>query len=315
MRKHLTTIAAVVLLSLLIVTPGLAKRAPVWRVPGDFATIQDAIDSAQVADGDTIHVGRGNHAGALVDKSVEIVGQGGATIDDGPLHPAGLTYGFRLLEGSDGATISHLRFDNVDLAIMNGGAVDDVTVSHNEFVNAIQAVSNWRGSGWTISHNDIVDLRTRCGGGIGVLVADFSGGIVMDNVVEHNKVSGTLHVADDDCGGYAGTGIVLYADFRGGRAGAEEIKDNTVTHNDVSLVSDNSDLVPAFAFELTDTRDDPEADPFPVVFDNAIGFNDFRGSDNYVALTPPELADYNTISRNLGADDNRGHGAHPSAFK
>jgi hypothetical protein len=222
-----------------------------------------------------------------------------------------------LLAGSDGATITHLGF-TVDLAIMNGAAVDDVTVDHCTFTNTIQAVSNWRGSGWQITHNVITDLRTRSGGGIGILVADFSGGTVENNVVSHNKIMGTMYVSPGDCGGYNGSGIVLYADFRWGGAGAEEIKNNRVVKNKVSLVA-QIDLeyppenpIDVVAFELTDTRDDINADPYPVIFDNAIGFNDFRGTTLQIALIPVELEDCNTLSRNLG--DNRGHGLHPSAF-
>ena len=103
----------------------MARRV-IWRVPGDFTTIQEAIDSPDVDDGHRILVGAGSHAGAYVTKAVEIRGEGGAIIDSGPLHPAGLTMGFRLLEGSDGASINHLTFA-VDLAIMNGDAVDSVT--------------------------------------------------------------------------------------------------------------------------------------------------------------------------------------------
>lgn len=303
------------LMFLLVIASLLVLPVPVtagpsgntWYVPGDFATIQEAIDAPSVLDGDTILVAAGNHAGALVTKAVEIKGEGGAVINSGPMHPAGLSQGFRLLAGSDGATISHLRFE-VDLAIMNGEAVNDVTVSHCTFVNTIQGVSNWRGSGWTISHNNITDLRTRCGGGIGILVADYAEtpGGVRDNVVSHNKITGVLHVDPNDCGGYAGTGVVLYADFRWGRLGAEAIADNRVVKNKISLTSDNPDLVPVWAAELTDTGDND------VVFDNAIGFNDFRGSDNGLALTPLSLEGENDISRNLG--DNRGHGEHPSMF-
>jgi hypothetical protein len=227
------------------------------------------------------------------------------------MHPAGLSYGFRLLEGSDGSTISHLQFE-VDLAIMNGAAVDDVTVDHCTFRNTIQAVSNWRGSGWQISHNVIEDLRTRSGGGIGILVADYLGGVVQDNVVSHNKVTGTLHVYENDCGGYNASGIVIYADFRWGGAGAEEISDNRVVKNKVSLVSDAPEVVDVVAFELTDTRDDVSADPYPVIFDNAIGFNDWRGTALQMVFTPEGIEDANKISRNLG--NNRGHGLHPSAF-
>ena len=229
MKRLLTICVAVLVLC-------STTNAATWNVPGDFATIQEAIDSPSVIAGDTILVGPGNHAGALVTKEVEIKGEGGAVINSGPMHPAGLSQGFRLLAGSDGATISHLDF-TVDLAIMNGEDVHDVTVDHCTFTNTIQAVSNWRGNGWQISHNVINDLRTLNGGGIGILIADYTGGTVSDNVVSHNKITGTLHVDPYDCGGYDGSGIVIYADFRSGRVGAEKITKNRVVKNKVSLVS------------------------------------------------------------------------------
>ncbi len=306
MRKKLMMFAVGVA-SLLILTAGAS--AAQWNVPGDFETIALAIAGA--TNGDTILVGPGEFAGAEVTKPVEIKGIGGAIIDEGPLHPAGLSQGFRLLGGSDGCTISHLTF-TTDLSIMNGDGVDDVTVTQCTFLNSIQAVSNWRGSGWEISHNVIIDLRTRNGGGIGILVADYSGGTVQNNVVSHNQIYGTLHVDPDDGGGYNGSGIVLYADFRWGRAGATAITDNRVVKNKVGLVSDTPTVVDVCAFELTDTRDDIDADPYPVVFDNAIGFNDWRGTTLQIVLTPLDLENHNDISRNLG--DNRGHGLHPSVF-
>ncbi len=280
-----------------------------WRVPGDFPTIQSAIDSAQVVNGDVIRVAPGDHSGALVTKSVEIKGEGDARIVDGPLHGSGMKHGFRLLIGSDGATFSHLTF-TTDLSIMNGDGVDDVTVTQCAFLDAVQAVSNWRGSRWQITHNEIIDLRTRCGGGIGILVADYSGGAVNDNVVSHNRISGVLHVSPGDCGGYSGTGIVLYADFRWGRTGTADLSWNRVVKNKVNLVSDNPTLVPVWAFELTDTRNDSLSDV--VIHDNAIGFNEWRDMPNQIALTPSDLDEYNPISRNLG--ENRGHGLHPGIF-
>jgi hypothetical protein len=299
-----------------LLTFAMSASATVWEVPGDFDTIQEAIDDANVLDEDTIRVGPGSQHGAYVDKSVEIKGRRGAIIDTGPMHPAGLSMGFRLLEGSDGAIISKLTF-TVDLAIMNGEAVDDVTVTRCKFYNAIQAVSNWRGSGWEISRNRIYDLRTRCGGGIGILVADFSGGVVEDNLVSRNKIRGTLTVPADDCGGYNGSGIVLFADFRWGGAGAEAIKNNIVSKNKVKLVTDNqgSADVDVVAFELTDTRDDVDADPYPVIFDNNIGFNHWKGTALQMDFTPEELEGENLISRNIG--DNRAHDddAHPSVFR
>lgn len=308
--KRLIILLAV--LSMLVFPmPVMAMAGSTWQVPGDFATIQDAVNSPAVAAGDTILVGPGNHAGALLTKSLVIKGKGKAVINSGPMHPAGLSQGFRLFTGSNGTVISHLRFE-VDLAIINADPVDEVTVSHNTFINAIQAVSAWRGSDWTISHNNILDLRTRCGGGIGILIGDYNAGTVTGNVISHNKISGTLHVAPGDCGGYQGTGIVIYADFRFGRLGSTAITENYVTHNKVSLTSDNPGLVDVVAFELSDTRDNPAAVPYPVIFDNAIGFNDFRGTVWQISITPADLENHNALSRNLGS--NRGHGLHPSIF-
>jgi hypothetical protein len=162
----------------------------------------------------------------------------------------------------------------VDLAIMNGGAVDDITIDHCTFLGAVQGISNWGGNGWTISHNEIIDLKTGNGGGLGILIADYTGGVVQENVVSYNKISGTLYVGGwyedptDEHGGHNGSAVVIYADFRYGWAGASEITNNKVVHNKVSVESNNPSLVDVAAFELTDTRDDPCLN---VIFDNAIG--------------------------------------------
>jgi hypothetical protein len=308
MEKIITL--CIVCLSIMFFT-GLLE-ANEWSVPGDFATIQDAIDHVDVRSGDKILVGPGDFAGAYVDKPVEIKGIGGATISDGPVHGSGLIQGFRLLEGSEGTTISHLEFtSDVDLVIMNGAGVDNVTVTQCTFNNSVQAVSNWSGCGWEISHNNIIDLRTRCGGGIGILVADWTGDQVIDNIVSHNTISGTLNVPPDDCGGYAGSGIVLYADFRWGRLGAEYISYNRVVKNNIGLVSSNWERVDVYAIELTDTNGNEN-----VITDNAIGFNDLRDTDaeHQINLSPEGLdCPTNDISRNMG--ENRGHGLHPSLFE
>lgn len=293
-----------------------AAMAVTWNVPEDFATIQAAIDSDDVAVSDKILVGAGSHAGATVTKAVEIKGEEGATINSGPFPWAGPTLmaGFLFpgnLVGS-GATISHLTFETVEFPVFSRGA-DDVTVEHCTMRDPIQGVSNWFGDSWQISHNQIIDLKTACGGGIGIIIADWlATPDVKDNVVSHNKITGTLHVAPDDCGGYNGTGIVLYADFRWGAPGALAIKNNRVVKNKVSLTSDTPNVVDVAAIELTDTRNNPGV--AQVVHDNAIGFNDLRGTVLQIALTPSVLDNpVNNISRNLG--DNRGHGLHPSLFR
>ena len=120
---------------------------------------------------------------------------------------------------------------------------------------------------------------------------------------------------------------MIYADFRWGGAGASEISNNKVTKNKVSMVLDDPRTQPVpednevdiVAFELTQSYypDDPPGypDPLPeddvVIKDNAIGFNDWRGTELQMDITLG-LEEYNDISRNFG--DNRGHGLHPSIF-
>ncbi len=328
--KRLAFIGIVLIILVSIMSVPVAAKGPeteVWNVPGDFNTIQEAIDSADVVNGDTIRVGKGNHAGALVTKAVTIVGTGGAIIDDGPNSHSFLRAGFLFADdgAGSGATIRGFTFigdyqssyvddGKLDFPIFSRGA-DDVTIEHNTMITSLQAITNWGGSGWVISHNDITDLGTLNGGGIGIFIGETTGGIVENNAVSHNKIRGVLHVWESDGGEYSGSGIVLYANFRWGAAGAEAIKNNIVVHNKVSMVSDNSEVVDIVAFEMTENwypADPPDPTPI-VIYDNAIGFNDFRGTEIQIVLTPEELEDYNSISRNLG--ENRGRGLHPSIFK
>jgi nitrous oxidase accessory protein NosD len=243
--KKLGILTILVSFSLLVLAA--EALAATWDVPGDFANIQDAIDSTLVLDGDRIMVGPGQHAGAIVTKAVEIKGEDGAVIDSGPLLYAFMPCGTIVLDigffftgdgAGSGATISHLKFEGPAFPVFSRGA-DDVTVAHCTMINPIQGVTNWAGTGWEISHNVITDLRSANGGGIGILVGVPKAvqGTVSDNVVSHNKISGTLHVSSCDGGGYCGTGIVLYADYRSGE-GPKIVTKTRVVKNKVSLVSD-----------------------------------------------------------------------------
>jgi hypothetical protein len=83
---------------------------------------------------------------------------------------------------------------------------------------------------------------------------------------------------------------------------------NRVIKNKVGVVSDSPAVVDINAFEMTDTRH-----VTGVVYENAIGFNDFRSTAIQIALSPLELGEVNSISRNFG--ENRGHGLHPGVFR
>ena len=96
--------------------------APIWNVPGDFATIQEAMDAQDVLDGDTILVSAGYHAGATVTKAVRIKGIGRAVINSGPNVVGPFMVGLYFAAGStgSGAKISHLHFDTVEFPVLAG---------------------------------------------------------------------------------------------------------------------------------------------------------------------------------------------------
>jgi hypothetical protein len=301
--------------------PGQAKKATqgsVLHVPGEFATIEDAIDAA--SSGDKILVGPGEFKGATVTKAVEIKGIGGAVINDGPLPWASRTFkaGFLFPGGDqgDGAKISHLKFETVEFPVFSRGA-DDVTVEHCTMASPIQGISDWNGNGWNIIHNVINGLRTSNGGGIGIFIGTWGlEETANDNFVSNNKVTGLMVLPDNENGGYTGPGICLMTDGR--KAPAGPMSGNRIIRNKVAISSTNSSLVMPVGIELTDygLYEDP---PYPDLVDNNVGFNDVRGVVGIpIGLFPDDrVAENNIISRNLGEDPDkkgRGPGAHPKVF-
>jgi hypothetical protein len=295
----LATFAAVLLLA------GSAGAAE-WRVPSDFATIQDAIDSPSVKAGDAIVVDAGAYAGATVSKAVTIRAKGGARIVDGPVVSTFGKAGFFFPGGGQGsgATITGFSFAGVPLPVFSRGA-DDVTVNRNTLSFFLQGITNWGygswGNRWEIADNTMYNLMTSCGGGVGVLVGDYEGGTLTGNSVVRNSIRGRLRVAPGDCGGYNAPGIALYADFRGGSAGAV-LQANVVSKNSVVLKSATPVLggapllVTVSGIEITDTRDDGLLPP--VIAGNAVIYNDLRLMDAPLSSNPDELTAANTIENN-----------------
>ncbi|MGK0190202.1 MAG: hypothetical protein ACI9R3_006022 [Verrucomicrobiales bacterium] len=310
MNMKLTTLATIAGLTLAAGSAHAADYKVASDGSGDFFTIQDAIDSASVVAGDRILVaGPGNYAGAVVNKSVEIKGQGGAVINDGPDFPGLLKYGFQLVTEGSGATISHLTFEDVAFPVFSRYA-DSVTVTQCTMINPAVGIANWHGNEWQITHNKIEDLRTMPnGGGTGILTGSWDGSGASDNLIAHNTISGTLNLPEGELGVYSGAGIVVLTDLRYAGDAGGYVQYNRVLKNKISLVPQpDQDLVSVSAIILDDTNY-PVFEDTDFVSNNKIGFNDLRGTDSQLRFNTPATEADNTISRNLG--DNRGHGVHP----
>ena len=320
----------VVALAILALTVNAEAKKVTLLVPDQYATIQAAVDAAM--DGDTIRVGPGTYAGALVNNSVEIKGEAGETIiNDGPDYRLGgtsptywLRTAFRIDDNSaDGAVISHMIIDcsvnnpgtrSMFFAVFARGA-DDVTVSHLIINGPVQAITNYHGNGWVISHNKINDIEAFGGGGIGILMGSGDGRPTTKNVVAHNTIlSESLGVTPPN---YSCPGLYLVSDRRWGRLGGK-VTDNKLVHNTVD--------VGRYAYACGWEIDDFTAFYYPSqgydVTDNKIGFNDVRGCP-YTAIyypdsdwgDPLDVKSVNIISRNLTDEgQGRGHGVTPASI-
>lgn len=304
--------ALVLVLSFSLVTAvPVAAKVTVWNVPGDYNTIQAAIyDTANVQNGDTIMVAAGNHAGAIIDRPVIIKGKVGAVIVRGVPYKAGssLTTAFRLDEGADGAEISHLIIQN-DVGIGYFFAVfsryiDDVYIHHLTITNSVQAITNYNGSGWNISHNIITGTITAGGGGIGIMINAWDGSLdetpdstqANNNVIMRNYTEGV-----GDALTYSGPGILLSSGH-----GSYQAPGGTLTGNIVYKNRCIHTGVWGVGFEVDDVL--YETSGVATIIDNSVIFNDLRGSTYPMLWYGDESV--NTISRNFEdyGLQNRGEG-------
>jgi len=157
----------VVTLLLVLLSPVTATGATTLSVPGDYPTIQGAIDAA--ADGDRIVVGPGTYYEA-------ISFPGKAVIVESSHGPQVTT-----IDAQFSATTVGIGADEGKTATLHGFTV---TGGHTTWTGGV-----WVGDNAILSGNIITGNTTTAGAGAGVAVAG-SGVVIVDNVITGNRSSG-----------------------------------------------------------------------------------------------------------------------------
>ena len=279
-----TLLIAIFMISMFAVAIPVGAQTT-WTVPWHFATIQEAIDSDDVQEGDTILVGEGEWYGGDIDRALIIKGLHGAVIVDGPAYPHRVGepdgpahIGFFIEPEGSGCTVESFTFrggrigdteNYLDLAVF-GRYVSDVTVKSNKILNCSQCISNIFGSNWIITHNII-----ECVYHWHLLGIYLNGSY--GNIISHNEITGEAPVR--------GQGIELV------NGCYNEIVSNTITITGPDAV--------AIKLRVSGISEDPTPEEIAyaqsVLHDYAIQYNDLRGSTNQFSITPPELEEVNTI--------------------
>ena len=292
-----TLLIAIFMISIFAVAIPVSAQTT-WTVPGNFATIQEAIDSDDVHDGDTILVGNGEWYGGDIDKAVRIKGLHGAVIVDGPAYPhrdgepdSQYHIGFFIEPEGSGCTIEHFTFrggpigdtgNYLHFAVFGRYDVSDVTIKSNKIFNCIQCISIvWGGSNWIITHN-VIEIADYYMSSVGIFLTGSDG-----NIISHNKITAEAPIV--------GSGILISrSSITGLTACYNKIVSNKITLIGPDVVAIKL-TVPGISEEPT-----PEeiANAQSVFHDNTIQKNDLRGSTNPFSIAPPELEEVNTISKN-----------------
>lgn len=226
---------------------GLSLQAQnTWRVPGDFPNIQSALDNAELREGDTIQVGPGEFAGAVITRSVALIAQTNTVISSPATNSVTPGVGF-LFPGNglgSGSVIQGFQFTNLNLPILSLGA-DDVVVYQNILRSPQQGITSLggtnatpmggRGNRWIIAQNEIHQPSA-----YGILLEEVVGNELSGNIIIRNAVLATNDPAAST--NFTVTGIAMIGNANAGAGSA--FRNNSIVYNQVSLTNNNPTMPP-----------------------------------------------------------------------
>jgi hypothetical protein len=253
-----------------------------------FCNIQSAIDDSDTINGHTILVSEGSFLGARVYKDIIIQGStsGSSIIYDGVHYGGGhpsLTTAFHLDVGSDGVEIRNFTINcnmsnNFYFGVFSRG-IDNVVVDSLIINDAVQGITNWGGSNWVITNNNLTDTVAAGGGGIGIFLGATppSYRSLNNNLVQYNRIS-----ADGTEIGYTSPGICLCLDVRwsyGDLNGSETVTNNQIVDNWIKGTGNTNEV--GIEAGVIGVSGDPIKINYTMgmVHDNYIINNEVNGSD------------------------------------
>ncbi len=256
-----------------------------WYDWDHVASIQTAVD--RVCNGGTVHVIDGGYSGAIINKSVTILGSttGISIISSGVPYKSGsgLESAFRLDSGADGTEIRNLTINcnattNFYFAVFSR-SVDNVVIDSFEINDAVQGISNYDGNNWKITNNILTDTIASGGGGIGIMFGvrppqdQCSGNLVKNNII----------YADGTEAGYTAPGICLALDTRYGAydylTGSEEITNNEISNNLILGTGNTNEVGIEVGVIGVSGNSSKVAFTMGMIHDNLIKNNTVDGSD------------------------------------
>ena len=181
------------------------RSATTWTVdddgPADFSSIQEAINSPQVAEGDTVYVYNGTYyEDAVVNKTVSLVGEDGKCIIDGL---------------RKGHTVA-IEADNV---ILTGFIITNSSLIHTPFEGPYSGL-------YVTSDNCSIDRNNVTNNYYGIWPCNSSNNILSENTIANNYVGVRL----DSSSHNSLTGnTIAYNDFGG--LNLSRSSTNTIYHN------------------------------------------------------------------------------------
>ncbi len=209
---------------IVILTIGIAFASQVnaveaLTVPGDYPTIQMAVDVA--SPGQQINVAAGEWKGAELWQAVKITGVGGETriVEGVTLFDNGFAI------SSDGTEISHMTIENTTFGVFVTLDANNVRLSHIEFSGCEVCVFS-EGDGLSVTHSKF-ELREASG------LSDSAGGISIvgsNGVFAHNEIKISLNGLVQAVATIASSSFGLL------------VNDNVVEHNTITWFTPNMPL-------------------------------------------------------------------------